>query len=90
MFSDFVVFLQELNLSTMVVTLIISNSLADLVKTLITQFVTPVTDKLLIESEKKVEYQGREIDLNEMINKTLAVVSSLIVSYMIYKISELL
>jgi len=87
-FADFINFIEGMNLTNMIVSMIISRSLFDLVKTLIKQFLTPVITKLFIKDEIadiEFKYFGKEVDLGEIVDHTIMFVISMIIAYLIYK-----
>ena len=86
--QSFTGFLGTLDLSKMIITLIISNSVADLVKVLIQQFVQPFSERAIIDAEKEVVVAGQKIDVVTIINRTLAVLVSITVAFMIYTATE--
>lgn len=87
--------MRELNLARMVITLIISNSLANLVKTLIDIFILPLTNIVMLDENKNKSkfsqptYLGKPVDTIRIINQVLSVVITLIVSFGIYLIFDI-
>lgn len=84
--SKFVEFLKELNITQMVIGMVISTALADLVKTLIEEFVKPATDRIVIPDKNvpSPKVWGEEIDISAITTKVVGVFASLIFAFLIF------
>lgn len=81
-------FLNTLDLSKMIMTLIISNSIADLVQLLIQQFIQPFSKKFIIDTKSEISVAGQKIDIINIINKTLEVFISILIAFVIYLLTK--
>lgn len=83
--GDFINFIKEMDLTNMIISMIISRSLFDLVKSLIKQFLMPVVNKLLIGDDvSDIQYLGKKVDIGDILDQVVMVLVSMVIAYLIY------
>lgn len=85
--KSFVTFLKKINISQMIVGIVISSAVADMVSTIIGEFITPITNKIkLPKMNSKLKLFGEEINLYLLMSKGINVIGSMIFAFLIYKV----
>lgn len=83
--EEFFDFLKEMNITNIIISMIISQSLHGLIQVIINQFVTKIVEKYLIDTDVKVNYFGEELDLGVIIDKTVMFIVSLLFAFALFK-----
>jgi large-conductance mechanosensitive channel len=94
MATDFVNYIQGMDLGNKLISLIISRAFFNLIQSLIAQFITPPIKSYLIPTKtikgkaqtQEFEWFGRKIDTSDLIDKSIMLVVSLINVWIIFRI----
>lgn len=89
--QSFLEYVEEMNLTKMILSMMISRSISDFTSNLIDQFVDPFTDKLIKDDtlwigKLKPKVLGTDIDVKEIINRGLNVIVSVVITFLIYQL----
>ncbi len=88
--NRFFSFLEEMNLSRTIISLLISKTIADFVTYLINVIIAPLTKKVAINNLDKagnwtIKFMDTEVDVLEIINRGMTVFISLFIIFIFYE-----
>jgi large-conductance mechanosensitive channel len=90
---DFLSYLREKDIYSLLISLVISKSVSNLVETMIEQLVKPMTKNLNVDSITgddglEISYFGQKLELYKLINQVLEFLFVMFLVYMIFKLTQ--